>query len=430
MALVTIAVVVGALGHRVASQAESPFPVARPAAYVPGLTNPGEDLLGEDRPPVPLGFEPGETLAGVLDGLGLAPTEAASVIEQVAPFADPRKLKPTDTFRAGTGHDGELDRFEVILAGRGRAIAVREEAGWRGFWRPFERSVVVGAVRGRLEESLEASIRSEGGEGLVAYLLSDVFQWDLDFNRDLRVGDEFEILYEKVFLDGSFDSLGAILAATYSNQGRRLEAYRFGEGDAYYDAEGRPMRKLFLRSPLAFSRITSRFSTRRFHPVLKSYRPHYGVDYGAPTGTPVRVTAGGVVDFAGWNQGGGRMIKVRHPNGYLTAYLHLSKFASGVRPGRRVAQGDVIGYVGSTGLATASHLDYRVQYHGSWINPLSLKSVPAEPLPEALLGEFLATRDALREGLHTGLYSAPQAAEPPPGVVTAAVGEAASRSSS
>jgi murein DD-endopeptidase MepM/ murein hydrolase activator NlpD len=430
IALVTIAVVVGLLAHRIESRAESPFPLTRPSAYVPGLTNPGDQLLGEELPPVPLGFKPGETLAGVLDGLGLAPAEAAAVIEQVAPFADPRKLKPTDTFRAGTGDNGELDRFEVILAGRGRAVAVREEEGWRGSWRPFERSVIVGAVRGRLQESLEASIRSEGGEGLVAYLLSDVFQWDLDFNRDLRVGDQFEILYEKVFLDGGFDSLGSILAATYTNQGRRLEAYRFGEGGGFYDAEGRPMRKRFLRSPLAFSRITSGFSSRRFHPVLKSYRPHYGIDYGAPTGTPVRVTAGGVVDFAGWNQGGGRMIKVRHTNGYLTAYLHLSKFAANIRPGRRVSQGDVIGYVGSTGLATAPHLDYRVQYNGSWINPLSLKSVPAEPLPESLLGEFLATRDALREGLETGTYSAPEGTEPPLGVVTAAVDEALARPSS
>lgn len=428
--LCSVALVLGVVGHRIESWASSPFPLSRTPAFRAGLTLPTQGVVPEQLPAVPLTFQSGETLAGVLGGLGVPPSEAATVIEQVRPFADPRKLKPTDTFRAGVAEDGTLDRFEVILSGRGRAVAVREERGWRGYWRPFERSVAVAAVRGSLEDSLEAAVRGAGGEGLIAYLLSDVFQWDLDFNRDLRVGDEFEILYERVFLDGSFDSLGTILAATYTNQGKRLEAYRFGESGGYYDAEGRPMRKRFLRSPLAFSRITSSFSHRRFHPVLKRYRPHYGVDYGAPTGTPVRVTASGVVEFAGWDQGGGRMIKVRHPNGYLTAYLHLSRFADGIRAGRRVTQSEVIGYVGSTGLATAPHLDYRVQLNGSWINPLSLKSVPAEPLPPEELAEFGRLRDALREGLRTGRYESPEVLGPRAGAVTADVTGAAAHSPS
>jgi murein DD-endopeptidase MepM/ murein hydrolase activator NlpD len=181
-----------------------------------------------------------------------------------------------------------------------------------------------------------------------------------------------------------------------------MEAYRFGDDGGYYDSEGRPLRKLFLRSPLRFSRITSRFTGRRFHPVLKTYRPHYGVDYGAPTGTPVRVTANGVVRSAGWDRGGGNTVKVRHPNGYLTAYLHLSKFAGGIRAGRRVSQGEVIGYVGSTGLATGSHLDYRIQRDGRWINPLTLDNEPAAPISEEQLPEFLAWRDELRSALEEG----------------------------
>ncbi len=162
------------------------------------------------------------------------------------------------------------------------------------------------------------------------------------------------------------------------------------------------MRKLFLRSPLRYSRVTSRFSHRRFHPVLKRYRPHYGVDYGAPRGTPVRVTASGTVTFAGWDRGGGKTVKVGHPGSYLTAYLHLSGFAKGVTKGRRVEQGKVIGYVGSTGLATGTHLDYRVQHRGHWINPLSLKSVPAKPIPEEQFREFMAWRDTLRNSLTSG----------------------------
>jgi murein DD-endopeptidase MepM/ murein hydrolase activator NlpD len=165
---------------------------------------------------------------------------------------------------------------------------------------------------------------------------------------------------------------------------------------------------MFLRSPLRYSRITSRFSGRRFHPVLKRYRPHYGVDYGAPVGTPVRVTAGGVVVSAGWNGGGGKTVKVRHPNGFETSYLHLSGFASAIRSGRRVSQGEVVGFVGSTGLATGPHLDYRVQRNGSWIDPQSLKSVPADPVSRDDMPEFVAERERLRRSLwEDAPYEAP-----------------------
>jgi len=157
-----------------------------------------------------------------------------------------------------------------------------------------------------------------------------------------------------------------------------------------------------LRSPLKFSRVTSRFSRHRFHPILKRYQPHYGVDYGAPVGTPVHATAHGTVTFAGWNGGGGRMIKIRHAKGYLTGYLHLSRIASGVRPGVRVSQGQLIGYVGATGLATGPHLDYRVQLHGRWIDPLRIDNVKADPLDAQELERFRACRDALRASLETG----------------------------
>jgi len=193
----------------------------------------------------------------------------------------------------------------------------------------------------------------------------------------------------------------------YDNAGRLHEAYRFGDPPGYYDGEGRPVRKLFLRSPLRYSRVTSGFSQRRFHPVLKRYRPHYGVDYGAPTGTPVRATGSGTVVFAGWDGGGGRTVKVRHPNGYLTAYLHLSRFAAGIRNGRRVSQGDTIGHVGSTGLASGPHLDYRVQRNGRWVNPLAMKVEPAPPIPDDQLAGFVARRDVLRRALIDGELETP-----------------------
>ena len=189
----------------------------------------------------------------------------------------------------------------------------------------------------------------------------------------------------------------------YDNQGRRHEAYRWDESGTYYDGEGRPLRKMFLRSPLRYSRITSLFSQHRFHPVLKAYRPHYGVDYGAPVGTPVEVTANGEVLFAGWDRGGGNVVKVRHAGGYVTAYLHLSRFAAGIRPGARVRQGEVIAYTGATGLASGPHLDYRVKHDDEWIDPLTLKSVRDEPIPTYKLAAFRSWRNGLLAGFATGV---------------------------
>jgi murein DD-endopeptidase MepM/ murein hydrolase activator NlpD len=162
---------------------------------------------------------------------------------------------------------------------------------------------------------------------------------------------------------------------------------------------------MFLRSPLRYSHVTSVFSRRRFHPVLKQYRPHYGVDYGAPVGTPVQVTANGVVTFAGWDRGGGKVVKVQNPGGYVTAYLHLSRFASGIRPGARVRQGDIVAFTGATGLASGPHLDYRVKLRNEWIDPLALKSVRDEPIPSSRLASFRSWRDELRSGLRDGVIS-------------------------
>ena len=357
-------------------------------------------------------FRRGQTLSGVLDALGLEPADRYALIVALAEHVDLRKLRPEDSYAAVLDVEAELKQFRLTLAGRGRVTARRGEEGWTGAWRPFTRSSRLRRVVGELQGSLEGSIQRAGGSPRVAYEMAEVLQWDLDFNRDLRLEDGFEIVYEEILLDGVFESIGEILALRYVNDGRLHEAYRFGEPAGYYDGEGRPLRKLFLRSPLRYSRVTSRFSQRRFHPVLKRYRPHYGVDYGAPTGTPVRATGSGTVAFAGWDGGGGRTVKVRHPNGYLTAYLHLSRFAAGVRRGRRVAQGDTVGYVGSTGLATGSHLDYRVQRNGRWVNPLAMKVEPAPPIPEAELASFLARRDRLRQALIDGVLELPPAAEP------------------
>lgn len=345
----------------------------------------------------------GETLGQILAGLDLKPAEAHALVESARTFADPRQLRPGTRWAAWTGPAGELERFDLVLAGRGEVRVERRNEAWESSFRAFEREVRRRSVRGTLEGSLEGSIARAGADGTLAYVMDDVLQWDLDFSRDLQPGDQFAVLFEEIWLEGNFTGFGEILALTYSqSNGRQLEAYRFNEAGAYYDAEGRPLEKMFLRSPMSFSRVTSRFSNRRFHPVLKVFRPHYGVDYGAPVGTPVRATASGTVLSAGWDGGGGKTVKIRHPNDYVTCYLHLSRFAEGVRSGKPVRQGDVIGYVGATGLATAAHLDYRVQHRGKWIDPLSLGGVPAEPLTSTRLADFRVARAAMQESLRGG----------------------------
>lgn len=336
----------------------------------------------------------GETLGAVLAELGLDGEQTHAAALAAARHLDLRQLRPGARYAAYLEDDGKLDRLDFEIEGKGELSLEREGGAWTSRWRDCEREVEVSSVRGTLDGGFESSIARAGAAGDLAYKIAEVLQWDLDFSRDLRHGDRFAALYEEVWLDGRRSGLGDVLAVRYEQGGKRLEAYRYGDG--YYDADGRPLEKMFLRSPMPYSRVTSRFSNRRFHPVLGVFRPHHGVDYGAPTGTPVRVTASGTVAFAGWDGGGGKTVKVRHANGYVTGYLHLSRFADGIRSGARVRQGEVIGFVGATGLATGPHLDYRVQRDGTWIDPQSLKSVPAPPLDHTQLADFVQLRDLLR----------------------------------
>lgn len=344
----------------------------------------------------------GETLSGLLTELGIDRGEVASIASAASAHLDPRRLSPglrAAVFRQG---GAPANRVEFALAGRGDLRLDRRGETWVPTWRAYDRETRLRVVRGTVEGAFESAVERAGAEASLAYAIAEVLQWDIDFTRDLHVGDRFAALYEEIYLEGEYAGLGRIRAVSFLQGARHLEAFRYGEDGGFYDAEGRPLEKMFLRSPLPYSRVTSRFSSRRFHPVLKTHRPHYGVDYGAPVGTPVRVTASGTVVSAGWDGGGGKTVKVRHANGYLTGYLHLARFAAGVRSGSRVSQGDIVGYVGATGLATGPHLDYRVQRDGRWIDPQSLASVPAQPLSTLELSDYRLARDTMRESLTTG----------------------------
>src|SRR5438094_6377777 len=221
----------------------------------------------------------------------------------------------------------------------------------------------------------------------------DIFSSDFDFTADTRRGDRFRLLVEKRYAGDSFVNYGRILAAQYVSGGQTLSGVGFARaGDtrwAFYDREGRSLKKSFLKSPLEFSRITSGFTYARPHPILGGVRPHLAIDYAAPTGTPVRAVADAVVIAAGVDGGNGISVTLRHRSGFGTMYNHLSKVAAGVRRGARVSQRDVIVYGGMTGLATGPHLDYRVSRHGQFVNPLSEKFIPGEPLAGADRTRFL-----------------------------------------
>jgi murein DD-endopeptidase MepM/ murein hydrolase activator NlpD len=365
------------------------------------------------RVPVEHTLSRGETLAQVLLGLGFSGEEARQVTAVLAARVSLRRLKAGNHYSAVWNPDSTLAALDLTLAGDGRVAMNRDPDGqWRLDWLPFRRSTEVRAVQGSLDGAarLEAAVQRAGGPAGLAVLMAEALQWDLDFGRDLRRGDRFKAIYEAVQLDGQDHAVGKLLALVYENRGRKYEAYRFGDGTVFYDASGQPLQKMFLRSPLRFTHVTSSFSAHRLHPVLNEVRPHNGVDLSAPVGTPVEVTASGTVVFAGWDGGGGNVVKVQHGPDYVTAYLHLSRFARGVRPGARVRQGDTIAYTGATGLATGPHLDYRVQYHGNWIDPLTLKGVRDQPIPRAQLAAFDSWRDSVRSGLERGVVPAVLAA--------------------
>ena len=243
----------------------------------------------------------------------------------------------------------------------------------------YEHDMMNVVVRGTIENNLFEAMYKAGEDAELAANLASIFEWEIDFFKDLRPGDRFVVLVEKKFIKDKYAGYGKILAADFYNQGKLKRAVYYNDGNknkGYYNEKGEGLERGFLRVPLNYSRISSRYSTSRLHPVLGYHRPHYGVDYAAPTGTPVKATASGVVKIKSRTKGNGNYIALRHPNGYETFYLHLNGFNRAIRQGSYVEQGQIIGYVGSTGYSTGPHLDYRIRKNGKWLNPLKFVATP------------------------------------------------------
>jgi murein DD-endopeptidase MepM/ murein hydrolase activator NlpD len=236
---------------------------------------------------------------------------------------------------------------------------------------------------GVIETSLYNAIMDAGGSPMLVNELADVYAWEIDF-FGLQNGDAFKVIYERFEVNGEEAGMGKIITSWFLHQGNPFYAVQYdqGEGIEYFDEEGQSLRKTFLKAPLRFSRISSRFTYSRLHPILKIRRPHTGVDYAAPRGTPVVAVGDGIVTMAAYKGGGGNTVKIRHNSNYTTAYLHLSGYGKGIRKGTKVKQGQVIGYVGSTGLSTGPHLDFRFWKNGKPVDPLKIDPPSANPINE------------------------------------------------
>jgi len=333
------------------------------------------------------------TLAELLKRRGFTDREIHDLREAVKPVYDLGRIRAGQELRLASLPDGPWRRLEYDVDETRYLVVRNEEGGVRAEIEEVPIEFKPAVVTGVIEDSLIAALNKAGEQDSLAIdLVERCFGWDIDFNTDLRKGDAFRVFVEKRFLDGRFAGYRDILAAEFVNEGHVYRAFRFTYPDTkasdYFDESGGSRRKDFLRSPIKFARVTSRFSSSRLHPIYKIYRPHYGVDYAAPVGTPVQATADGEVTFAGREAGAGNVVRMRHKNAYATAYLHLSRFGPGVRKGALLKGGEIIGYVGSTGDSTGPHLDYRIYYHGGPVNPLGHKFKPADPLRKDFLEDY------------------------------------------
>jgi murein DD-endopeptidase MepM/ murein hydrolase activator NlpD len=381
---------------------------------------------------------PSATFADILAAHAIRPEHERAFTDAVEPVFSSRQLRAHHAYELERSLDGELrefmyridvDQFLKVTAARtapGANDAASTPGPFRvelGSWRK-ERALV--AIRGDIDRdrsSLVSAIAASGEDVTLAIALADVFAGDIDFSHDLQPGDRFEVVFEQVLREGARAGYGEIVAATFTASGTTYTAYRYalpGGKAGYYDAEGRSLKRFFLASPLKFEpRVTSGFSYRRLHPVLGIRRPHMGVDFGAPRGAPVVAIADGMVAGAAFTRGGGNTVVLRHPSGYESRYLHLSRYAAGMRAGTRVQQGQVIGYVGATGLVTGAHLHYELKRNGTPVNPIAeqKRHPPGEPIPATLREAFVAARDTLRTRFVSALTpesETPAAAAPAP----------------
>lgn len=330
--------------------------------------------------------------AGVLLNEWMNAGDVMSLINAADPvfsLATIREGRPFSVEREA--RDGDLVRFVYEIDTTQRLVVDRRDGSFVAAAEPIEYDTELVKVRGSITTSLFEAVADTGEGPVLAVNLADVFSCEINFINEIRQGDNFEVLVEKLYRDGEFKGYGKMLAARFANQGRTYQAYLFPDAQGrlrHYNARGEALQKTLLKAPLAFTRVSSGYSMNRKHPVFGYSRPHQGVDYAAPTGTPIKAVGDGVITRAGWGNGYGNMIVIKHSGGLESQYAHMSGFARGIKSGLRVKQGQTIGYVGATGVATGPHLDFRLKQNGTFINPTKVIVPREEPVDSKRLPAF------------------------------------------
>lgn len=333
---------------------------------------------------------PGDTMAGIFQRQGLSPASLHAISRLNEDTAALAKLAVGQRLEFRV-EQGQLRELTVDLDLRNALVIRATENGYEASKLVRKIETRIASAQGRISNSLFEAAQQSGLSDLMSIRLAEIFGYDIDFVLDIRSGDQFTVIYEEHSRPGRPIESGEILAAEFVNDGQTYRAVRYVQDDGtadYYSTEGNSLKKSFLRTPVNFTRISSHFNLNRRHPVLNSIRAHKGVDYAAPIGTPVRATGDGKVAFVGTKGGYGKAIVLQHGDRYSTVYAHLSRFARAVAAGQKVRQGQTIGYVGKTGLATGPHLHYEFQVDGKHRNPLTVNLPRGEPIPDRLLADF------------------------------------------
>jgi len=359
----------------------------------------------------------GETLFDIFKRYNLDLRELFELREASADIYRLRKLYPGQPYKIWVDNNDRVNSFIYWIDDDNILNITRSDSGFyaKKVAVAYEKRIL--HIGGTIQDNLISSIGGEGEEGgredlMLALNISDIFTWDIDFTSDLRNGDTFKVIVEGLYLDGEFKKYGDLICVEFMNNSESYTAYRFeNEGRAdYYNGEGRSLKRAFLKAPLSFRRISSTFSNGRFHPILKRYRPHHGLDYAAPAGTPVSAIGNGTVTFSGIKGQYGKLVIINHPNGYKSYYGHLSKIEKHIKKGAKIEQGQIIGLVGATGLATGPHLHYELRINGKPLNPLTVRLPRGKTIPVKMRADFMQFKKTMESRLTsinppvTGIY--------------------------
>ncbi len=362
-------------------------------------------------------FDKGETLGKIL-GKYTDANEVESYVKAMQKVFSARSFKEGNPYILTYNTESEklirfeyeVNNFKKLIIENSPPVATIEEI-------VYDKKLTF--VENSIEDNLFNSVTNMGETANLAIRIANLFAWDVNFVRDIQKGDSFSILVEKLYREGEFKAYGRALGATFTNKNKVFEAFLFYDAnrkEGYYNTKGENLRKVLLQSPLSFTRVTSGYSRSRKHPIFGDRRPHLGIDYGAPTGTPIMAVGAGTVTVRGWVKGFGNHIKIRHTSGFESMYSHMSRYGKGIKKGSKVRQGQVIGYVGSTGYSTGPHLDFRLKLNGKYINPSTAMSPRAESVSKKDKENFQKRIDLIREYMQKkrdiSVYT-PESMDPP-----------------